>query len=375
MLPGPGDELLGPAGGEFDGALPAEEVPRAGAGVPVHPRVGPPAIGGGGQEGLHRLALGGGGRPEEVDDRKRHLPHGHVGAQGLAHLGLLAVHVEAVVHDLEGEADPEAEGVQGPDGRLPSPRVARPHLGGGGVEDGGLLADDLEVALLGEVEVPPLAVLEDLPLADLGGDLGEVAGGEPVREGGAEGEGPGEEEVPEEHRPLVPVERVAGGDLAAEHRLVQHVVMHEGRRVDHLHHHGHRYELRVPLARAAAREEDEGGAEALPREALGVGHHLRHERMGGAALLPEERLHGTEIVLHRGEGVGELDGRNRRPVHGSSKARGYPRRSGRPQDPLGEAGDERETLFAFRLSQARTRRLPWVGARRSALGAASTVPG
>src|SRR6185436_9041929 len=88
-----------------------------------------------------------------AEDGQGHLAVLDVVPDGLADGRLLADEVEAVVDDLEGEADLPAELPQEEPRVLPAARVARAELAGRGVEARGLPSADRLVVLLGEIEV------------------------------------------------------------------------------------------------------------------------------------------------------------------------------------------------------------------------------
>src|SRR5262249_56155887 len=99
---------------------------------------------------------------EPPDERQRQLPLGEVGAERLADAPLVAGEVEAVVDDLERDAEEAPVLVER--GHAPRARAGvvaaepRARL----VEGGGLVLDDPQVLLDRQAEPAPVAVLLDL---------------------------------------------------------------------------------------------------------------------------------------------------------------------------------------------------------------------
>ena len=73
-----------------------------------------------------------------------------------------------------------------------------------------------------------------LPFADLVGRVADPAAGPGRFERGRQVEGMGKEIVAQQHRRLVAPLGVDGGGMPPDHRLIENVVVHERRRVDHL---------------------------------------------------------------------------------------------------------------------------------------------
>ncbi len=171
---------------------------------------------------------------QQANHGERELLLLEVGAQALAGQSFLAPDVEDVVGDLEGDAQVAAVAVQCLGRGLVGPGVVGTQPAGDGGQLGRLALDDREVRALVEVEVAAMMDLLHLPLADQVGRPADPAAGQGRFERGGQVEGVGEEIVAQQDGRLVAPLGVDRGGVAADHRLIEDVVVHERRRVDHL---------------------------------------------------------------------------------------------------------------------------------------------
>ena len=244
------------------------------------------------------------------DHRQGDLALAKIVARVLAKPGRRAAVVEQVVDELEGHAQPVAEGPQRPDLLARSAGDQAAHLGGRREEGGGLAADDLFVARGVGREIARGGELENLALGDHGGGVGKHAQHRERSGLDHELERTGEEIVAHQHARLVVPEDVRGGAPAPLGALVDDVVVEERRGVDEFHRGG---ELDMVLARIAVEPrpgEGEHRPQALAagldemggdrRDARRVlGRHAFVEKCGDPReVIREHRLEALERALH-----------------------------------------------------------------------------
>ncbi len=229
-----------------------------------------------------------------MQHRQRDLAVLDVVADALAHDRLLAHEVEAVVDDLEGQADRVAElGQQR--ARLVAPAgVARAEFAGRAVEHGGLGARDALVGLLGHLEVVAQRRLLDLPHADAARGLGEHAARQARGEVGREREGARVEEVAQQHRGLVVPALVDAGHAPAHLGAVEHVVVDQRGEVDQLDDRRDRGVLVGRVAGRVARQQHQRSAQLLAAEPAHVAGHVVHRARALGDLRLEDRTHARQ---------------------------------------------------------------------------------
>ena len=172
---------------------------------------------------------------QEPNDRQRRFLLQEIGAQGLADLGFVAQHVQQVVGDLKSDAQVQAvlgEGLldlQIRAGEM-GPQAAATRRQGSR-----LAAHDVVILLLRQAVVAAAFDLAKFAFAHDPAGIVQFATGEHVFQGTGQAEGPGEKIVAQEHAGFVVPAGVDRVEMAAHGRLVQHVVMDERGRVDHLH--------------------------------------------------------------------------------------------------------------------------------------------
>ncbi len=235
-----------------------------------------------------------------MDHGQRQFSFFQIAPHGLAHHLLGSGEVQQVVLNLEGGADLEAELPHPARDGFARPGPGRPELTGQGDQGGGLAFDNVEVVRLGKIEPARGRHLEHLALADDRGDLPDAQGDGLVFERAAQVEGLGDEIVPQHHGRLVAAAFVDGVTAAAEVGLVEHIVVNEGRHVDHLDHRGDGdRRLGEPLAGQRGvgrqgREKGQGGAEHLAAVALDMGAELGDGPDGGGELVAEPGLDAAQ---------------------------------------------------------------------------------
>jgi hypothetical protein len=116
-------------------------------------------------------------------------------------------------------------------------------------------------------------------------------------------EGARVEEVADQHRRRVAEGGVGGAAAAAQPRLVDHVVVQEGRGVDEF---DYRRQLKVDLASwlvagGAAGEQQQRRAQALAAGGDDVLRHLAHQRHVGVQAPADQCVDPGEVLLHRPE--------------------------------------------------------------------------
>ncbi len=202
---------------------------------------------------------------EQMDDGERQLLLLEVGAQALAGDPLLAPDIEHVVGDLESDAQVAAIAIECRDGRLGRAGVGGTQAARDGGQFGRLALDDREVVAFVEVEVAAMVDLLHFPLADLVGRVADPAAGAGRVERGGQVEGVGEEIVAQQDGRLVAPLGIDGGGMPPDHGLIEHVVMHERGRVDHLHDgRQHGVGLGERAARPAGQRSTSAGRSRLP---------------------------------------------------------------------------------------------------------------
>ena len=203
---------------------------------------------------------------------------------------LLAPDVQHVVGDLEGDAELAAVAVEGRHGGLRGAGVRGTQAAAHRGQLGGLPLDDREVRRLVQVEVAAVVDLLHLPLADLVGRVADPSAGAGGVERGRQVEGVGEEVVAQQDGGLVAPLGVDRGGVPADHRLVEDVVVHQGRGVDHLDDRREHAVRRRQAPAGAAREQHQGRPQSLPLEVGAVVDQVLHERETAAQLLLEDPL-------------------------------------------------------------------------------------
>ena len=113
-------------------------------------------------------------------------------------------------------------------------------------------------------------------------------------------EGPGEQEVADQHAGLVAEHLVGGGLAPAQRALVHHVVVQKGGGVDELDRRGEPDRLVAGMAAQAGRGQGQHGAQTLAARGHDIGGELRDK--GDRALHPvDDRLvHRPHVVADEG---------------------------------------------------------------------------
>ncbi len=172
--------------------------------------------------------------PERVDERQRRLAFGEVVADVLAELLGVAVVVERVVDQLEGDAEVLAVAGERRFDGCGRVRDDRGDLGARFEQPRRLAVDDFHVAHLGGVRVAGVHELHHFARGDRVGRVGHHAD----HRGGVERshhlEGARVEEVADQHGGGVAERLVGGLTPAPAGRLVDDVVVQQGRRMDEL---------------------------------------------------------------------------------------------------------------------------------------------
>ncbi len=196
--------------------------------------------------------------------RQRRLALGEVVADVLAELLGIAAIVEGVVDQLEGDAE-----------MLAVVREGRLDLGGGARDDcrdlragfeqpRGLAVDDFHVPDLGRVRVAGVHELHDFAGSDRVGRVGHDADDARRVERGHHLESARVEEVADQNRGGIPERIVRRLAAPPAGRLVDDVVVQQGRRMDELDERGGLDVGRIPVAPAALDgQHDEQGTQAL----------------------------------------------------------------------------------------------------------------
>ncbi len=145
-----------------------------------------------------------------------------------------------------------------------------------------------------------------LPLADLVGRAADPAAGQRRLERRRQVEGVGEEVIAQQDRRLVSPLGVDRRGMAADHRLVEHVVVNQRRRVDHL---DHRCQDRMALRDRPARpprQQQQGWPQPLPLIVAAVIDQLLHERESAPKLVLEDPFGLCELGADRPEQVASV---------------------------------------------------------------------
>ena len=218
-----------------------------------------------------------------------------VGAEGLAGILLAAGEIQAIVVNLVGRAEAEAEGLHRGDDLRRGFVDEGAQLAGGGEEGGGFHLDDAEVIRDAELEVKAALGLDDLAGANIRGGAGDAPGDFAVGEVGGKLEGMGEEAIAQEDRDGVAPLGIDGGLGAALLGAVHDIVMDEGGGMDELEDDGEIQVAGVDIPGGAACEEGKGGAEALAAALDRVGDVGLHSDVKCACLLRDPLLDAVEL--------------------------------------------------------------------------------
>ena len=245
---------------------------------------------------------------QQEDDRQRDLAFAQVAADRLAERHGVGGVVEQIVDELERDAEVEAVLAQrvGPLGADVAEHAA--DLRAAAEQVGGLAADDLEVLVLGDVDVAGLGELVELPfdhaqrdVAEHPDDLQRV-----LRE--RHRHRLDVEVVAEQHGDVVAPARMHGEAAAAQVGAVDDVVVHERGGVDELDDRGVEHGAIALVAAQPGRHQQHGGAHALAAAVLDVAAHLGNQRDARLDVADELLLDRLEITADRFEDLRQVGG-------------------------------------------------------------------
>ena len=176
---------------------------------------------------------------------------------------------------------------------------------------GGLAPDDVEVLVLGDLEVAVALDLEDLALDHAQRHVGEQAQDLQVVLGERHRHRLRVEEVAEQHGDVVAPAAVHAAAAAAHGGLVDDVVVQQGRGVDELDHRGQQDRALAPVAAQPAGQQQQRGPDALAAALADVAADLAHQAHVGAAPAPRRAprpwrgrpRRGGTISLRSGDAV------------------------------------------------------------------------
>jgi hypothetical protein len=167
---------------------------------------------------------------------------------------------------------------------------------GGREQRRGLGADDLQIGFLAGCRVVGGHELQHFALGDHGGRLGQDLEHLQRPVGDHQLEGAGEQEVADQHRGLVAPQRIGAVAAAAQHRLVDHVVMQQGRGMDEFDAGGQR-DVTVALEAAElGRGEGEHRPQALAAGRDEVSGELRDERDRALHVVDDDLVDPPQVV-------------------------------------------------------------------------------
>ena len=236
---------------------------------------------------------------QQANQRQGGLLLHQIGAQRLAHNGLVAGEVQQVVGDLKGDAQVVAVAGQGfADCRL-GPRVVRAQPTTAGRQRGRLAGDDLEIIGLGQIEVAAALDLPQLALAHVPGRLADDPAGKDVVQRTGHAHGPGEQVVAQENAGLVIPAGVDRVEMAADRGFVQDVVVDQRGGVDQLGDHRQGGVFGPDSATGRGRQQHQGRPEPLPAQPEAVLHQPVHEGIVAGKLPPQEGFDLVEFSGHR----------------------------------------------------------------------------
>ena len=153
------------------------------------------------------------------------------------------------------------------DRRLVGVRRLRAQAAAAGAQRGRFRADDVEIFVLGQVEVPAAADLPQLALAEHPAGVGQHAAGKRAFQRRRQTHRPGVEIVAQQHARFVVPPGVDGFQMTPQRGLVEHVVVDERRGVDHFHDRGEHDMLAGRSARRRGPSEAPAPAAAACRRA------------------------------------------------------------------------------------------------------------
>ena len=206
--------------------------------------------------------------------------------------------VEHVVDDLKSDAQKTSVAYQ---------RLLR--LGGGAAEMGpqaaatsaqfrGFCRHNVQVFLLAQVIAPPSPYLAKLPLAHDPRGIADRARYVDIGKRRGHANRSGEEVIAQEHARLVAPSGIDRLQMAAEIRLVQHVVVDQRRRVDQLQDRRRHEVIAIQAAGGQSGQEHQGRAEPLSAELEAVLRQSIDERKTAADFSPQEVLHLVQFLAN-----------------------------------------------------------------------------
>ena len=219
----------------------------------------PPLLDGADPEGAF-LGIGAG---HGLDDRQGQLALAEIVADVLAGGLGVALHVEQVIDDLEGDAQRVAIVEHRAHMILGRARQHRARLGRGGKQRRGLAANDLEVDALVRAQVLRGGQLQHLALGDGRGGIGQDRQHAQAARLDHQLKGAGKEVIAHQHAGLVVPQQVRRGPPAALGAFVHHVVMQERCRVDEFHRRGQMHRIGPVVAAQLGCGQHQHRAQAL----------------------------------------------------------------------------------------------------------------
>ena len=242
----------------------------------------------------------------DANQRQGRLAFAQVVANVLAQRGGVAAVVEHVIDQLERGAHVAA--IRGRCGLLlgGGARQHRADLGGGLEQLGGLVAHDLQVALLGHVWIVHVQELQHFALGDHRGGFGQDA--HDAHRVGLDHhlERTRIQIVAHQHAGRVAEYGVGGFAAAAQVRFVHDVVVQQRGRMDEFHHGGQKLVMRAFVPQGARHHQHHGRAHALAAGPNDVVADRADQDHIGIQPLADNRVDGFHIVSNGGNERGEI---------------------------------------------------------------------